>query len=129
MPFAIHNHLAHEPTTNRLLIAGQDLWEADGQVRIAAVGGHEQGMTGRVMQQHQGTTAFDHAIACDQATRQSFVGVDRFAMPINIDGEGRDLGIRGGGQPELGGPLGERVVRASAAPAWARCARKRSTWR
>ena len=39
--------------------------EADGQMRIAAVRGHEQGMTLGIMQQHERTTALDFPTPAD----------------------------------------------------------------
>lgn len=76
---------------------------------IAAVRGRHQRMPVLIMEQDQGAAPVDFARASNEPTRNTLIGENRLAMPINIL-EG--CWWNGGGvrarPPQLGGPAGQR---------------------
>lgn len=72
-------------------------------------GGRDQGMALCVMQQRQGPTAQNRSQPPDQAARDHLVGVDRFAMSINVKRDRSLRGILDRGGPQASCPGSERL--------------------
>ena len=104
----VNHYMTDAPIPGRRRVAGQDLRQANRQMRVAAMRGGQQRMSKGIVEQDECPTAFDRARAPDQPVRNAVIRVDRRAVTITVmvGGCGR---FCGGGVPELRGPAGQRI--------------------
>ena len=83
-PFTIHNEVCACCFPTRLLIASQYLRQAYCQMLVAARGGSQTRMPLLIMQKRQRPPSQNFASASDQSARDQAVGIDGFAVPIDV---------------------------------------------
>ena len=81
---AVYYKASQMESFGRLFIVGEYLRNPVGQVEITAMCGRKEWMPLIVMQQHECTTAQDFARVADESSRNQGIGVDSFAMPIDV---------------------------------------------
>ena len=98
-----------------LLVANEDGRKPLGQVLIPPMGHRKPGMSLLVMQEHQCSTSTDHSQTPDETARDHVVGIDRFAVPINVKSGGLISRAWHSGSPEIGSPSGQSLAKALSA--------------
>ena len=91
------------------------------------MGGGEQRMARRIMQQHQRPTAKRFPGAANQATGNQVAAIHRFLVPIHVEGGDRLVQVYYFRQPELRSPSGQCIRQCLGSPARATSERNRST--
>ena len=80
----VDHHMTDAPIPGRRRVAGQDLRQANRQMRVAAMRGGQQRMSLGIMEQDECPAAFDHPGTSNQSTRNAVIRVDRRAVTINV---------------------------------------------
>jgi hypothetical protein len=81
---AVYHQVSQMERFGRLFIGGEHLSNPVGQMQITAMGGRKQWMSLIVMQQRQGAAAQAFARVPDESSGNQGLGVNSFAMSIDV---------------------------------------------
>jgi hypothetical protein len=87
-----------------LLVAGDHGWESNGQMLIAAMRGHQEWMAFLIVQDDQSAAPQNLFQAPYQSTGNQGIGVDSFAVSINVEDRNKAICQMLWCSPESGSP-------------------------
>jgi hypothetical protein len=82
----IDDEPGHRMSSRCLVITGQELRDAFGQVEVAPMGCSQVGMPLRVVQKQERASALYFARAPNEAPWKQVIAVHRLAVPIHVEG-------------------------------------------